>query len=663
MAAINNSIRMQDRMTPVFRSIIKSMDSTLKVMKDLDAQANKGIQSKAFVQAEKNIKTANNALLKMQNNLSLATREATGLEHATGRVSRNMQSMRSGGLNLVNLSAGVYLLEKAAAALKSVMSAPDEARSTMARLGLFNESPYSNEQLYQEVYQSANRTRSDISDTGNLATRIMISGAMTGEGGAQGSLKVTEIINKALTAGGGTRTENQNAMRQLSQGLASGNLQGDELRSIREQTPYLMKVLSEGLGEVEEKFKGIGIGDMKKLGADGELTTERIVKAFLAMEDQVGEAFKKMPRTFGQNMTVITNVWKYWLYQMSMGDNALAKLNQEATAFADFLSSDAGDKLLSSVGGALNTLADLAGGVFGKVKESISSVVSDTERLNYAMVTLAAVAAAAALIMAGAWMVANWPIVLTVTMIYIIVKALYDAGISSLEFAQVIGGAFGYVAALIYNVFAWCYNFVTGIIEGIMYMFYDFGDGFGLFITNILDGIMEMVLTVADAIVSLVNMIPGVEIDNALGKMWQDTSADLRKKNYDKGHTLDRMDYASYDSFVNTGMDKGSQLINSMGGIASGIAGLANFDPSSMTLNGGNLDEVGKIGSSVDISDEDLKLLRDIAAREFLLNLSTVTPTASVSFGDVHETADVGKIMDVIEEMVENAFATQLVTE
>lgn len=661
MATIKSSMQMQDRMTPVFRSIIRAMDSTLKTMQALDRQSNKGVQSKAFVQAEKDIKSANNALLKMQNNLAMTTRGADNLAHSTERVSKSMNSMRSGGFNLVNLSAGLYLLTAAKNALASLMSAPDEAKSTQARLGLFNESQYSSGQLYNEVYNVANRTRTDIADTGNLATRILVSGAMTGQGGAQGSLKVTELINKATVAGGGTAVENRNALRQLSQSLASGQLQGDELRSLREQTPYLLSVMAKGLEKVDSKFKGIGIGDMKALGAEGELTSERIIKAFLAMEEEVDAAFNKMPRTFGQNMSVITNVWKYWLYQMSMGDNALAQINNRATEFADFLTSELGEQALGQIGNAVNVMTDGFLYFFDKISEGFKYVASDTERLNYALIVLGSVATAAAAMTVVAWAAVNWPIVLTATLIYIIVKALYDAGVSSLQFAQVVGGAFGYLAAVIYNVFAWAYNTITGMVEGIMMMFYNFGDGFQLFIQNILDAIINAVFVVADAITGLVNMIPGVEIENGLTKLWNDSSAKFRADNFDNKQLLDRMDYMDYDSMVSSGMGLGSKFTGTLGKLSEQLGGLGQFDPSNMTLNGGKIDEVGKIGTDVTISEQDIKLLRDVAAREFLLNMAAVTPTANIQFGDVRETADVNKIMDAIEEMVEDAFATYLV--
>lgn len=83
---------------------------------------------------------------------------------------------------------------------------------------------------------------------------------------------------------------------------------------------------------------------------------------------------------------------------------------------------------------------------------------------------------------------------------------------------------------------------------------------------------------------------------------------------------------------------------------------------SGVNVAGGNLDSVGSIKNDVNINDEDIQLLRDMAARDYLLNLQQITPVAHISFGDVRETADVNKIMDVIEDMVEEQMATSLVS-
>jgi len=84
------------------------------------------------------------------------------------------------------------------------------------------------------------------------------------------------------------------------------------------------------------------------------------------------------------------------------------------------------------------------------------------------------------------------------------------------------------------------------------------------------------------------------------------------------------------------------------------------------TITGGNLDSIGSVGKikdDISITDEDIKLLKDVAATEFVNKYTTLRPEMTVTFGDVRETADVNKILEVIEDMVEEAYASSLVGE
>ena len=117
-----------------------------------------------------------------------------------------------------------------------------------------------------------------------------------------------------------------------------------------------------------------------------------------------------------------------------------------------------------------------------------------------------------------------------------------------------------------------------------------------------------------------------------------------------------------YDS----GYAWGSGLVDEIGGLQLGLPDESILDQfrtdGGVNVAGGNLDSVGSIKNDVNINDEDIQLLRDMAARDYLLNLQQITPVAHISFGDVRETADVNKIMDVIEDMVEEQMATSLVS-
>ena len=312
MAKIDKTTRLLMNMAKKEEALAIATD---KVNKALGTQSKTmgGVLVASIEKTNNSLSKTNLAMLNMKNTMKQIANE-----------SKNMFS----GINLSNLFAGYYLITRMVSALRSITDVSDTALSTQARLGLYNQSKYTNEQLYNMMYASSQRSRTALTDTSDLVNRILVSGAMTGSGSATESIRIAEIINKASVAGGGTREEIQRSLRQLAQGLSSGTLQGDELRSIREQTPFLAQMLAEGLNKVAPELGGnLAIGDLKELGGEGELTAERILKAFSAMEETIDEKFNQMPRTFSQSMTQINNDWTKFIANLSKGGGALDKVN------------------------------------------------------------------------------------------------------------------------------------------------------------------------------------------------------------------------------------------------------------------------------------------------------------------------------------------------
>ena len=212
MANIRNSISLQDRMTPVFRTILKSMDSTLRVMKQLDRQANSGAQSKAYRAAERDLKRANNELIKMQNNLARCDKEAGNLSKSTKGIS--FSGAKSGLSSfLTGLSSALYLAKNIASALSSVMETPDTMSAIKYRLDTYDTTGATGNQLMSQVYKTAQSSRSDIQSTADLASRILISGATNGSGAE--ATAIAGILNKASFLGGSSAQESQRALLQL----------------------------------------------------------------------------------------------------------------------------------------------------------------------------------------------------------------------------------------------------------------------------------------------------------------------------------------------------------------------------------------------------------------------------------------------------------------
>lgn len=699
MSDIRNYISLKDEMSPTLKSIDRAMQNTMRTMQQMD-RANRNVERSVQQSAARTGNLAERAAsqeeaLYQRHYMQLermALQHQSRMEQIQARASASRYAGMYGGggfspFNIVNLSAALYLLKNIESVLSSMMDKPDQALSTKARFGLFNEGPYSSEQLYAQLFQTALATRTGIEDSGNLATRILISGAMRGPEAAVGSLKATELINKALIAGGGTKEENKLALRQLSQSLASGVMQGDELRSIREQTPYLMSIIAQGLGKVDPALKGTEIGDMKQLGKEGELTSERILKAIFAMEPEIDKAFNKMPRTFGQAMTQLGTIWSYFLYLLSQGDGIMGKIRDKAWELADYLTSANGLRFLEKLAGALTMVGDAAIWMIDTVIDGFQWMNDHIEIVSAALIGLASVWLYMGASAAVAWAAAAWPLLLVAAAIALVVYAAYQAGVGVSTSVGVIVGVLFAAAAVVYNILASVVIVVYAVLAVVANAFLATGNVISMAIDTVLIGIISGFAAMGTIVVSILgaiakgidavfgtNLAKGVQgwqnkLDSSAAKLInplnEDFSSRLNGKYLDPEALM--KDIKLKDPLAAFG--SGQSLVGNVGKkFDQGI----KFDPQNLLesfkldqveFKGGKLDEVGKIKDDVKISDEDLEMLKSVAAREFMLNWSQVVPQATITFGDVRETADVNNILRILEDMVDEALATSLVVE
>lgn len=772
MANIRNSISMTDRMTPTLRSILKSMDSMMKVMQNLDKASNNGKQSKAYKRAEKDIQRANNALIKMDNYTQRtghsASQAATQYGHLGKAVSSVSNGMRAVGSSshffLQSLASAVYLAQKLANQVSGIMTTADTSRAQVARLGLYNTSQYTNDQLYGQIMRTSLNTRSGLTETADLVNKILISGVYKGQGSTQAAIGTAEIINKALVAGGGTAEENERALRQLTQGLASGVLQGDDLRSIRQQTPYFAQVLAEGLSMIDKRFEGIGIGDLRELGAQGELTADRIVKAMWAMQDEVDADFKQMPRTFGQAVTSLKNIWQYFLYLLSDAEGPLGRINNLMWKLVDYLQTPQGFELMNSIATGLDIIVTGILWVMTQIGNFITFLQENAnvaQAIFFALATAAIISAVSTFV---AWVQAAWPILLIIAIVGILVYAFLEAGFT---IEEIVGAVAGFIMAAI----AVIWDLILIVLDIVMWVLVAIAEGAvvtGAGIILVAQGIVQVIiwavmvivtkwwfiLTViesvfllgkaavqsfvigvvsrfyelAQSVLSILGLIAkGIDavFGSNLSGAVSDWSSTLEGKftafvqDNDPSKTIEDIG-AAWDEFgsgveemftsdqynlygemagvwngagdimsdiwdfgmdanalftgglvdpgewYNSGYDWGSGFMEGLGDFNLGLPTDSVFGitgmPDSVGINGGDLDSVGSIKSDVSVSDEDIQLLRDMTARDYLLQVQSVTPVANVTFGDVRETADVNKLVEVIENMVEEQMATALVS-
>lgn len=152
--------------------------------------------------------------------------------------------------------------------------------------------------VYQRALTLANATGQSLEATVGLYAKLSRSTQDLGLSQDQ-LFTITQAINQAFVVSGATATEAAAAMHQLSQGLASGTLRGEELNSVMENSPRLARALADGLG--------VSIGQLRAMGAEGELTAEKVTGALQLMASEIDAEFQQMPMTIGRASQEIKN--------------------------------------------------------------------------------------------------------------------------------------------------------------------------------------------------------------------------------------------------------------------------------------------------------------------------------------------------------------------
>lgn len=184
------------------------------------------------------------------------------------------------------------------AAIKGVADLADRFQQVNARLRLVTGSTENFTRTQKALNSVANATRSSLEETTDLFSRLARSTADTTIS-QEKLLTATTAINQAIKVSGASSQEANAAIIQLGQGLASGALRGDELRSVLEQTPRLAQAIAAGLG--------VSIGQLRELGTEGKLTTEVVLNALNNQAPKIAEEFSKIPPTIGDAFTALNN--------------------------------------------------------------------------------------------------------------------------------------------------------------------------------------------------------------------------------------------------------------------------------------------------------------------------------------------------------------------
>ena len=599
------------------------------------------ISGKGFDQMTAAIKEGNSALIDTIENQSRLGRET---QKTNDQASKLLSTIKR-----IAAAAGVTTL------VRSFLDFSDTQAQINARLNLMNDGFQTTNELSEMIYQSALRSKAAYSDTADAVGKMGLN-AGNAFSSNQELIAFTEQVNKQFKIGGASAQEQSNAMVQLTQAMAAGVLRGQDLNSILAAAPGIARTIEESMGWAS--------GSIKQYAEDGKVTAQVVKNALLDMADQTNQKFESIPMTLSDAMTQAQNIVQHEVKQMAQSWN-------------DFIQTDQGQEVLGEAISLLSVMAQVGTDALSGIGSAALFVADNMDMilpilaavgLGFLLVKAQAVqaalgSAAAAGIHMASWAVANWPILLLVALFAGALIAAQQFGIGMQEVGGWVGQVFGMTYAVGYNVFATLWNVIASFAEFFANVFNDPVAAIAHLFSNALDTILSMVETAAGAIDALTGSHLQGAVSGFRGKLsgWVD---DTFGENAIQIKRMANLDIgATASEWGNYGANLGSKLDNLDLDIGK-LAGSFN----DLDLSGGNnIDKVAKVGKvgkvdDIKLSDEDLKIYRDLAERRYMnkIELKTLAPEINVSIPESaggNLTAD--DVTDYIRKMLIEQMNTQ----
>ena len=589
MAAIRETLILEDKFTSTMTQCLQVAQRMANMLDDVRAST-------------MNVETA-------------AAATAVQMQELAGKMTQT-NSRGTSLLGTIRNLAGTFLGMQS---VRWLVNTSDQLTSINARLRLMTGSAEAAAAAQEEIYQAAMRSRGAYADMADFVSQL---GTVAGNAftGTDELVAFAEQIQKQMAISGASGASAQAALVQLTQGLASGTLRGEELNSVLEQTPMIAQTIAE--------YMGVTIGEMRELASEGKVTAEVVKNAMLGAAEETNAQFEQMPMTWAQVWTMFQNV-------------AIQAL----------------DPVLDAISWLANNI-DLVGPIILGLGAAFGVFLLAANWTN--ICTAATTALTTAQEMLGAVMATTWGlpliiIALVIGAIYAVTAAVNHFAGTSVSATGIIAGAVLTVAAIIGNTVIGLLNgiiqavwsiFVTpflGIIEWVLNVTNGGFDSFGGAVANLIGNIISWFLDLGKVVTKIIDAIFGTNWTAGLTSL-QDSVLKWGKN--ENAITLDRnaptIDYRfNYGDAWNTGYNWGANLFSGNGNDAVGAA-LSGVPYDELSGQLGDIaGSVGSIEKLVKMSDEDIKSLVDVAERRYVnnVNLTAQTPVITVNGANTGRTA------------------------
>jgi tape measure domain-containing protein len=291
MATIQTAIRITDGMTPAFRSMTNAMNIVINSFEHLQNASHNSIDTRSIQTAREELARAESAFDRIEAEIRQSNTQQQNLN----------SSIRSGtnqSENLFNKMKGIAATYLTLRGIGNILNFSDQLTNTQARLSMINDELQTSDELNKMIFMSAQRARSAYGDTAKIVARIGMNAGDAFNSTAE-MVAFAEQLNKKFVIAGASTEEINSALLQLTQGLGSGVLRGEELNAVFESAPNIIRSIAD--------YLDVPIGKIRKMASEGELTADIVKNAMLSATEETNKQFESMPLTFGQMWTMFKN--------------------------------------------------------------------------------------------------------------------------------------------------------------------------------------------------------------------------------------------------------------------------------------------------------------------------------------------------------------------
>ena len=692
MATIRTAIALYDGVTSPLRNMQKAMGIVLNSFESMQRASSNSVDVSAIQEAREELARAETAFDSIEQNI----RDANDQQQRFNRSIRDGSSAADG---LWQKMKGIAATVGGMIGLKQALGTSDQLTQTNARLNnalIKFDDGGSIKELEAKVMASAQRSRAYYMDTAAAVAKLGIN-ARDAFTNMDEVIAFSELVNKSFVIGGAGAQEQSAAMLQLTQAMASGVLRGEELNSIFENAPGIIQSIA--------KYLDVPIGQIRTMASEGQITADIVKNAMFEAAGDIERTFSNMPKTWGQIWTGMKNkalsIFAPILTKINelanselvakLTDgivNGLAAIATVANMILDLMINVASvvvdnwswlSPIILGVAAALGVYygAQLAANTVGLISKGVHIAMAGAKMIQLAAtgaLTAATAAETAAQYGLNAALYACplvWIIILIIALValfYAAVAAVNKFAGTSVSATGIICGAFMAALAFIGNIFIALWN----VAAEVFVLIYNLVATVANFIGNVFNDpvgavcrlffdLADTVLGVLQALASAIDAIFGSNLAGAV-QGWRDSLGGWVDETFGKGTEvmakmsaddlkLDRFEYgAAFDLGYNFGEGIDSKVSGLFDGSAMDSMGAFDIGNTLDGIYGNTGDTAGNtaaMSDALDITEEDLSYLRDIAEREAINRFTTAEiHVEQHNENHISKDADLDGIMD-----------------